>query len=606
MPKARKTNQPTGTTYVSEAVGTDITPEARRILEHVRSEALFRVGINGFITWLKRQRAEVRLQRMTLNEYEAMDAALPGWLDGDFFDLFSTHGGLAESRVPDLDWPTVARTEWESSDRTQFHPYVLQEIAPTVSDKRAARTVASGVVHPWDGDTRKWLRRLKGLHDRGEILAIEADQLDHLFPVWRELVTQELADEPTIDEWKAAKSRLMRISRERRLTQDLDEATYLLRVVRIANSRGVMDARNQGDLNRALPGWTIQPIPALEFGQDLLAGRVPASWDHDYIQLARDRKLASVGADAETWLHEQRLFVQGHGRLGTSRILDDVAPGWRHASFTAADIDARAPLPDLTPADRRSPQPYKAPTLTKFSPEVLKEIAPTKDDRLAVKALLKGQEPENSPLIDDLIRRLRRQRNTFEISRAAVDELDILLPKWRSRYKSARRRPVEPAAAPPPAAHPFPDDTVEEIDELATAWFSGRTERQKNLLAHWRRQLRDGNLSPEREAFLDARLPRWSDTSPIAPSSPDRRLRDEAKRIFTTSAAKVEAMVRTWGTGEPTSWQRAFLSAQRQSYRAGTIGAERQAFLDEYAPGWSEPAPRGRPHPKAPDAEAAR
>jgi len=587
--------------YESESVGDAIPPESRRILEHVRSNDLFRVGINGFIVWLKRQRAEVRLRRMTNNEYQAMSDALPGWLDGDFFELFRDHGGLAESRVPDVDWPAVARREWEAGDRTQFHRFVLDEIAPTGSDKKAARAVASGIVHPWDTDTRRWLRHLKGQFDRGEILAVEADQLDHLFPAWRELVAQELADEPTIDEWKSAKARLMRLAREQRLSVDYDESTYLLRVVRIAHSRGVMDARNQRDMDRALPGWTVQPIASLELGQTLLAARVPSSWEHDYIQLARDRRLASVGAAADAWLYEQRTFAQGHGRLGTAAILDEAAPGWRHAAFSAADIDARTPMPDLAPAERRHAHFEDAPSLTKFSPDVLAEIAPTRDDRLAIKLLLKGQEPADSPLIDDLIRRLRKARNSFDISRAAVDELDILLPKWRAKYKSARRRPqVADPDIIPTSADPFPDDTVAEIDELAASWFQAHTERQKSLLAYWRRQYRSGSLTPQRVAFLDARLPRWSDTSAIDPSSPDRKLRDEAKRVFgPVKAARVEAMARTWDRGERTPWQRSFLVTQRQSFRAGSMGANRKAFLDEYTPGWSEPQPSGRSKPKA-------
>lgn len=525
--------------------------------------------------WLKRQRELLRTGALPERRLRHLDSVVPGWRDPRGTDWHGTavavglhlaetgaypspsahdaaerrlatwlrtqrraeaSGRLSPERLAwlELNLPSWRRPADEGWDDT------VAAVAGFVAETgRFPREAAYG--EPFERRLAGWLRRQREAAADDRLDDERRRALDDAVPGWLDpAAARWTRTARRLAGWVAAHDRLPAKHAADPLERRLGE--WLAGQRRLAAAGSLPPAR-AARLDRSVPSWRERPDAAWRMRLDELlaftaaAGRAPA-------------RTADAGDEerrAAAWLAEQRTAARA-GRLSDARraLLDASVVGWfddeREWRQQADRLARRLALGAGSPASR-------------------------------------AEDPEER----SLARWLQRQRGLVaagELDESRERWLDRQLPGWRDHRLTAWEHTATRLLA-FRAEHgrlPARSDDANAAELELGVWLNNQ-----------RSAARRRGLIPEREQWLDARIPEWRDP----------RLASWLRR-----AAEVAAYLSERGRlpSERSTVERSrrlgtWLQTQRRAHRDGTLDATRIAWLDANAPGWAGEGSGPRPIP---------
>lgn len=364
------------------------------------------------------------------------------------------------------------------------------------------------------------------------------------------------------------------------LREDVKGAVAYLADSRRAFRRGTLPPQLKPQLDEAAPGWLTLSPRELDDGWALRNGVQPPSWDHDYLALAREGRLATLGDDADNWLTLQRALISVHQGAGTDKVLTDALPGWE-TPLTAEQLDQIAAE---NPDDRA-----KAARRLKRIADLDRAAARSDlDSDTYLAAAAEGRLaalPTGNRWLNDQRHRLA----TGDLTKKRAAALDRTIPGWRTHNASdldtdARLRSAETGAAPLTPSSLF----ERRLIEVATGWpIEPIQGPAKSWLHEQGVKLRQSELTDTRKRALDDRIPGWRTEMPsIIRAARSARTPQGAARREPYIAAASEGRL----SKKPTA-SRAWLIRERQLDAVGLLPADVKEQYDSLMPLWRSASP---------------
>ncbi|BDZ52858.1 hypothetical protein GCM10025867_50990 (plasmid) [Frondihabitans sucicola] len=372
----------------------------------------------------------------------------------------------------------------------------------------------------------------------------------------------------------------VRAAKSGTLREDVKAAVLYLADSRRAFRRGTLPPQLKPQLDKAAPGWLTLSPRELDDGWALRNGVQPPSWDHDYLTLAREGRLASVGADADNWLTLQRALLSVHQGAGTDKVLDEALPGWVNP-LTAEQLDQ---ITAENPDDRA-----KAARRVKRLADLDRAAVRSDLDSDSYLAAAAEGRLASLPTGNRWLNDQRHRLATGDLTKKRAASYDKAIPGWRDHNAAdldtdARLRAVEAGTA-----QIEPKSLFERrIVEVSKGWpLEPITGPAKSWLHEQGVKLRREQLTETRKRALDDSIPGWRSEMP----SIIRAARSARTSEGTARRAPYIAAASDGRLSKKSTASRAWLIRERELDSLGLLPADVKAQYDSIMPLWRSASP---------------